>query len=136
MIAGGRPGEISPRWPQARMGVTGGQGNRNGTRSQVIANFFHKNKWVSRIVYSTVHILDPRPLPCTFFSSLGTRLYFSSVDSLNSEYIILFKKKIFALSADVRCSYHCWYTHHNTDSCCSYHDSLSLSDMQVRSGYL
>ena len=58
------PGDISPRW-QARKGVTGGQvtdGNRNGTLSQTIADFFHENKWV-RIVYSTFRILDPRPLP-------------------------------------------------------------------------
>ena len=65
LFAGGGPREISPCW-QARKGVTGGQdtdGNRNGTRSQTIADFFHKNKWVRRIVHSIFRIFVPRPLP-------------------------------------------------------------------------
>ena len=60
----GSSGEISSRW-QAERGVTGsqgGDGSRNRSRSQIIADFFHKNKWV-RIVYSTFHIFVPRPLP-------------------------------------------------------------------------
>ena len=57
LFAGGGPGKISPRW-QARKGITGGQGNRNGTRSQVIADFFHKNKWVRRII-SLLNFLYP-----------------------------------------------------------------------------
>ena len=49
-FAGGGPGDISPHW-QARKGVTGGQGtdgNRNGTSSQTIADFFHDNEWVKK----------------------------------------------------------------------------------------
>ena len=67
MFAGSSPEEISPRWPQARKdlgsGGQGADGDRNGTQSQTIADFFQKNKWVRRIVYSTFRIFVPRLLP-------------------------------------------------------------------------
>ena len=109
LFAGGSPGEIFPHW-QARKGVTGGQGNRNGTSSQTIADFFHENKWVS-IVYSTFCILVPRQLPC-----------FPGDKAILSKYHTIY----FCLSTDVRCNSPWRCTRHSIDSRCTYHNWLSL----------